>query len=127
MRSEHKFSIALVVGAVLMSAVAASVASATTGPAPHTLVSVMISDNAVKLSKKQVKDVTFVDFYIHNTGKLAHTLVMGREESVVVKAGQRVHFYVGFPVYGWYRYHVGLHGKPNMKGRFHIDSPQAPD
>jgi hypothetical protein len=71
--------------------------------------------------------VTFVDFYVHNTGKLSHTMVIGREESVVVKAGQRVHFYVGFPVYGWYRYHVGLHGKPKMKGRFHIDSPQPPD
>jgi hypothetical protein len=45
----------------------------------------------------------------------------------VVKPGGRVHFFVGFPVYGYYSYHVGLNGKPQQKGRFHIDSPQPPD
>jgi plastocyanin len=127
MRMQHKLVAAVAAGAVGVGAAVAGVADATTGPAPHTLVNVAISDTAIKLSKNQVQDVTFVDFYIHNNGKLSHTLVVGAQKSVVVKAGERVHFYVGFPVFGWYRYHVGLNGKPQMKGRFHIDSPQPPD
>ena len=113
--------------AVGTGAVLVGVASATTGPAPHTLVNVSISDNAIKLSKNQVADVTFVDFYIHNVGKLSHTMVVGIQKSAVLQPGQRVHFYVGFPVFVWYRYHVGVNGKPQMKGRLHIESPQPPD
>jgi uncharacterized cupredoxin-like copper-binding protein len=103
------------------------VAYATTGPAPHTEVNVQISDTAIKLSKYKVSDVTFVDFYIHNTGKLSHDMRIGRETSVAVRPGQRVHFYVGFPVYGWYSFRVHLHGTAKMKGRFHINAPQPPD
>jgi hypothetical protein len=117
----------LAVGTVAVGAVVGGVANATTGPAPHTEVNVVITDNTIKLSKTKVQDVTFVDFYIHNTGKLPHTMMIGREESVPLKAGEREHFYVGFPVYGWYRYKVKLNGKPSQKGRFHIDSPEPPD
>ena len=127
MRTEHKLAAALVAGTAAICAVVANVASATTGPAPHTEVTVVISDNTIKLSKSKVQDVTFVDFYIHNIGKLPHTMAIGRQESVVLKAGEREHFYVGFPVYGWYPYKVKLNGKPSQKGRFHIDSPQPPD
>lgn len=127
MRMQHKLVVAVAGGAVGIGAAVAGIADATTGPAPHTLVNVVISDSSIKLSKKEVQDVTFVDFYIHNTGKLAHTMAIGREESVTIKAGAREHFYVGFPVYGWYRYKVKLNGKPSQKGRFHIDSPQPPD
>jgi len=127
LRTEHKLAAALAAGTAAICAVVANVATATTGPAPHTEVNVVISDNTIKLSRTKVQDVTFVDFYIHNTGKVAHTMAIGREESVPVKAGAREHFYVGFPVYGWYRYKVKLNGKPSQKGRFHIDSPEPPD
>jgi hypothetical protein len=125
--SQAKLVAALVAGTVSVGAAAVGVAQATTGPAPHTLVNVSLNDTTIKLSKSRVADVTFVDFYIHNTGKLAHTMVVGIQKSVTVRPGARLHFYVGFPVYGWYRYHVGLHGKPRQKGRFHVDSPQPPD
>lgn len=127
MRRHHRVAALAGVAAAMVAAAIAGAADATTGPAPHTLVNVAISDKAIKLSKNKIADVTFVDFYLHNVGKLPHTMVIGKEESVVVRPGQRVHFYVGFPVFGWYRYHVGLHGTPKMKGRFHIDSPQPPD
>jgi len=127
MRRLDRLAVVLAGGAIAAGAGIAGVAGATTGPAPHTLVNVVISDNAIKLSRKQVSDVTFVDFYIHNVGKLDHDMRIGRETSVVIHPGQREHFYVGFPVYGWYPYKVHLHGKPQMKGRFHINSPQPPD
>jgi plastocyanin len=120
-------ALALATGAIAAGAAATGVAFATTGPAPHVLVNVTISDTAIRLSKKQVSDVTFVDFYLHNTGKLSHNMLIGRTESVAVKPGERVHFYVGFPVFGWYPYRVKLHGTPHMRGRFHINSPQPPD
>jgi len=127
MRRPRKLGFALAAAAIVGGAAVAGVASATTGPAPHTEVNVVISDNAIKLSKKQVSDVTFVDFYIHNVGKVSHDMSIGRQTSVVIHPGQREHFYVGFPVYGWYPYKVHLNGKPQMKGRFHINSPQPPD
>lgn len=127
MRRHQRFVALAGAAVVMVSAAIAGTAGATTGPAPHTLVNVAISDKAIKLSKNNTSDVTFVDFYLHNVGKVAHTMVIGREESVIVRPGQRVHFYVGFPVYGWYPYHVKLHGTPKMKGRFHIDSPEPPD
>lgn len=123
----QKLGFVLAAGATVAGAALAGAASATTGPAPHTEVNVVISDNAIKLSKKQVSDVTFVDFYIHNVGKLSHDMRIGRQTSVAIQPGQREHFYVGFPIYGWYSYQVHLHGKPQMKGRFHINSPQPPD
>ncbi len=125
--ARYKLVTALTAGTVAVGAVVAGVALATTGPGPHTLVKVVITDHSIKLSRKRVRDVTFVDFYLHNRGKRSHNLVVGASKSVVVRPGGRVHFYVGFPVYGWYRYHVALHGKRNMKGRFHIESPQPPD
>jgi hypothetical protein len=127
MRRPRKLGFALAAAAIVGGAAVAGVASATTGPAPHTEVNVVISDNAIKLSRKQVSDVTFVDFYIHNVGKVSHDMTIGRQTSVVIHPGQREHFYVGFPIYGWYRYKVHLNGKPQMKGRFHINSPQPPD
>jgi len=120
-------TLAPAIGAVSIGSVVTGVAYATTGPAPHTLVNVRISDTSIRLSKNKVRNVTFVDFYLHNVGKLRHNMRIGRETSVAVRPGQRVHFYVGFPVYGWYPYKVTLHGKPQMKGRFHIESPQPPD
>jgi hypothetical protein len=125
-RRQHRL-VAMLAGGVIATGAAVGVASATTGPAPHTLVNVVINDHAIKLSKKNVSDVTFVDFYIHNVGKLNHDMRIGRERSVVIHPGEREHFYVGFPVYGWYPYKVGLNGTPKMHGRFHINSPQAPD
>jgi hypothetical protein len=127
MRTEHKLAAVLAVGTAAVCAVVANVASATTGPAPHALVNVVVTDNTIKLSRKQVQDVTFVDFYVHNTGRLNHDMVVGGQKSAVVRPGERVHFYVGFPVFGWYPYHVSLNGKPQMKGRFHINAPQPPD
>jgi len=127
MRRQHKLVAALGAALVMAIGAAVGVASATTGPAPHTLVNVVISDHSIKLSKKKVSDVTFVDFYLHNVGKLTHDMRIGRETSVPVRPGQRVHFYVGFPVYGWYPYRVTLHAKKTMHGRFHINSPQPPD
>ena len=79
MRMQHKLVVAVAGGAVGIGAAVAGIADATTGPAPHTLVNVVISDSSIKLSKKEVQDVTFVDFYIHNTGKLAHTMAIGRK------------------------------------------------
>jgi hypothetical protein len=119
--------IAALVTATVALAAASGVAYATTGPAPHVLVNVTITNSAVTLSKHQIADITYVDFYLHNNSNQSHTLVIGIQHSVVVKPGGRVHFFVGFPVYGWYPYHVGLNGKPQQKGRFHIDSPQPPD
>lgn len=127
MRMQHKLVAALAAGTVGIGAAVAGVAGATTGPAPHTLVNVVITDSSIRLSKSHVHDVTYVDFYLHNTGKLSHDFIVGTSKSVVVKPGGRVHFYAGFPVFGWYRYHVALNGKPQMKGRFHIDSPELPD
>lgn len=126
MRKQHKL-FAMLAGGVIAAGGAVGIASATTGPAPHTLVNVVISDSAIKLSKNKVSDVTFVDFYIHNVGKLNHDMRIGRETSVVIHPGEREHFFVGFPVYGWYPYRVHLNGKPTMRGRFHINSPQPPD
>jgi hypothetical protein len=126
MRRPGRRALVLAAGVVSLGAVG-SVAYATTGPAPHTEVNVQISDTSIKLSKNKVSDVTFVDFYLHNVGKLSHDMRIGRETSVPVGPGQRVHFYVGFPVYGWYAYRVTLHAKPQMRGRFHINSPQPPD
>jgi hypothetical protein len=125
--NQTKLVAALVVGTVSLGAAAVGVARATTGPAPHALVNVSLNDKTIKLSKHKVADVTFVDFYIHNTGKLTHTMVVGIQKSLPIRPGARLHFYVGFPVFGWYRYHVGLHGKSTQKGRFHVDSPQPPD
>jgi hypothetical protein len=127
MRRPHKLGVVLAGGAILAGAAIAGVATATTGPAPHTEVNVVISDHAIKLSKNKVSDVTFVDFYIHNVGKLSHDMSIGRETSIAIHPGEREHFYVGFPVYGWYSYKVHLNGKPQMKGRFHINSPEPPD
>jgi len=118
---------ALAAGAVLAAVGAAGVARATTGPAPHTLVNVSISDTKLVLSKKSCADVTFVDFYLHNTGKKTHNFVVGATKSAILRPGQRVHMYVGFPVYGYYRYKVTLHANAKMHGRFHVDSPQPPD
>lgn len=105
----------------------AGIAHATTGPSPHTLVNVSISDTKLVLSRKSCADVTYVDFYLHNTGKKTHNFVIGATKSAVLRPGERVHMYVGFPVYGYYRYKVTLHAKPQMHGRFHVDSPQPPD
>lgn len=127
MRRHQRLTVPVGAVIVVVAAAIAGTAGATTGPAPHTLVNVSISDKTIKLSKNKTADVTFVDFYLHNVGKRTHTMIIGRQESVVVRPGQRVHFYVGFPVYGWYPYHVGLHGTAKMKGRFHIESPQPPD
>lgn len=127
MQKRTKLAAAAAAGVAVIATAVAGSASATTGPAPHVLVNVVITDKTVKLSTNHTADITYVDFYLHNRGKLSHTLVMGAAKSVVVKPGQRVHFYVGFPEFGWYSYHVGLHGKKSQKGRFHINSPQPPD
>ena len=98
MRMQHKLVAALAAGTVGIGAAVAGVAGATTGPAPHTLVNVVITDSSIRLSKSHVHDVTYVDFYLHNTGKLSHDFIVGTSKSVVVKPGGRVHFYAGFPV-----------------------------
>jgi len=127
MRRPHRLGFVLAAAGVVAGGAVAGVASATTGPAPHTLVNVVISDHSIKLSRSKVRDVTFVDFYIHNVGKVSHNMRIGRETSVPVRPGQREHFYVGFPVFGWYPYKVTLHGMAKMHGRFHINSPEPPD
>lgn len=103
------------------------VAHATTGPAPHVLVNVLITDTSVRLSKSSVSDVTYVDFYLHNAGKMRHNFVMGATKSLDLRPGERMHFYVGFPVFGYYRWRVTVHATPRMKGRFHVEAPQPPD
>ena len=102
-------------------------AGGTTGPMPHALVNVSITDSKTVLSKRAVANITYIDFFVHNVGKVTHNFVVGEQQTAVLRPGARVHFYVSFPVYGYYRYKVTVHGKPGMKGRFKIDSPQAPD
>jgi plastocyanin len=102
-------------------------AGGTTGPAPHILVNVSINDSKTVLSKRAVADVTYVDFFVHNVGKLTHNFQIGDQKTAVLRPGGRVHFFVSFPVYGYYRYKVTVHGTPGMAGRFKIDSPEAPD
>jgi plastocyanin len=118
---------ALVTVAAVGGSVVAGSAHATTGPAPHILVNVSITDTTTKLSKLHVADVNYVDFFLHNTGKLAHNFVIGGQKSLVLKPGTREHFFVGFPVFGFYPYKTTLNGKPGMKGRFKVDSPEPPD
>lgn len=135
MRSNHRTQSGKLVVTAAVSAVAtllagsvvAGRAHATTGPAPHILVNVSINDTKTALSKLHVADVNYVDFFLHNTGKVTHNFVIGSQKSRVLRPGERLHFFVGFPVYGYYRYRTTLHGKPGMKGRFKVDSPQAPD
>jgi plastocyanin len=112
---------------VLAGAVVAGRAEATTGPAPHVLVNVAITDSKTTLSKLHVQDVNYVDFFLHNNGKLSHNFRIGTQTSRALKPGAREHFFVGFPVFGYYRYSTTLHGKPGMKGRFKVDSPEPPD
>lgn len=122
-----KLRIALLVTATSVAIMSVGGAHATTGPEPHTLVNVSINDVRTTLSKYNVKNVTFVDFYIHNTGKLPHNFVIGTQKSRTLRPGERLHFYVGFPVFGYYHYKTTLNGKPGMRGKFHIDTPQLPD
>jgi plastocyanin len=91
------------------------------------MVSVRISDSRITLSKYRVHDVTYVDFYLHNTGKLAHNFAIGTQESQTLAPGERLHFFVGFPVYGYYHYRSTVHPKPAMRGRFKVEAPQPPD
>ena len=112
---------------LLAGAVVAGRAHATTGPAPHVLVNVSITDSKTTLSKLHVQDVNYVDFFLHNNGKVSHNFRIGSQTSRALKAGEREHFFVGFPVFGFYRYSTTLHGKPGMKGRFKVDSPEPPD
>jgi plastocyanin len=102
-------------------------ATATTGPSPYTVVKVQITDGKMTLSKLHVSHVTFVDFIVHNTGKLTHNFSIGGYSTHALKTGQTQHLYVGFPVSGKYKYSCTLHATAGMAGSFRISEPEPPD
>lgn len=113
--------------ALTASVFAGGAARATTGPAPHVLVRVKLTDSRITLSKYRVADVTYVDFYLHNAGRRTHNFVIGTQRSMTLRPGERLHFFVSFPVFGFYRFRSTVHARPAMRGRFDVESPQPPD
>jgi len=119
-------SAALLVTLGVLGGYGAGAASATTGPDPHVALNVTLRDGRIVLAKHAVHDVTYVDFLVHNAGKLSHNFKIGDLSTPAVKAGQTVHLLVAFPVYGKYRYRCTLHGTPKMAGWFQVDRPLPP-
>jgi plastocyanin len=112
---------------VLMAAcVGAGTAAATTGPAPYAVVNVSLKDTRIILSKLRVHDVTYVDFQVHNAGKLRHNFRIGGLGTSTLKPGQTEHLLVAFPAYGSYRFSCTVHPAPKMSGAFQVDRPIAP-
>ena len=102
-------------------------ATATTGPSPYTVVQVQITDGKMVLNKLHVSHVTFVDFVVHNSGKLSHNFTIGGYSTHPLNKGQTQHLYVGFPVSGKYKYACTLHATAAMTGSFRISEPTPPD
>ena len=111
---------------VTVAGVVASSASATTGPDPYAIVKVALTDNGITLSQKRVHDVTYVDFLVHNGGKLRHDFRIGGVGTPQVRPGQTVHLLVSFPQYGTYKYVSTVHASPRMRGSFRVDRPVPP-
>ena len=104
----------------------AATAPATTGPDPHVALKVTVRDGRIDLAKHAVHDVTYVDFLVHNAGKLTHNFKIGDVSTAPLRAGQTVHLLVAFPAYGKYRYKCTIHATPKMAGWFQVDRPVAP-
>ena len=104
----------------------AGAAFATTGPNPYAIVNVRLTDQRITLSKVGVHDVNYVDFLVHNAGKVPHNFTIGGLGSKSVRPGQTVHLVVAFPVYGKYRYSCSLKCTRTMKGLFQVDRPVPP-
>jgi plastocyanin len=105
---------------------AVGAAPATTGPDPHVALNVSLHDGSIVIAKHAVHDVTYVDFLVHNAGKLTHNFTIGGVGTPPLKAGQTRHLLVAFPSYGKYRYRCTIHGTPKMTGVFQVDRPVPP-
>ena len=117
----------LLATAVLVVACAgAGTAFATTGPAPYATVHVSLRDNRIVLSTVHVHDVTYVDFQVHNAGKLRHNFRIGGLGTSSLKPGQTEQLLVAFPAYGKYRFSCTIHPAPKMSGSFEVDRPLPP-
>ena len=101
-------------------------AFATTGPAPYAVVNVSLRDTRIVLSKLRVHDVTYVDFQVHNAGKLHHNFRIGGLGTSSLRPGQTEHLLVAFPAYGTYRFSCTVHPAPKMSGAFQVDRPLPP-
>jgi len=119
-----------VLGAVasLLAAVGVGVnaALATTGPDPYVVVNVRLTDAQIVLHPLRVSNVTFVDFLVHNAGKLTHNFSIGGHSTRALKPGQTAHLFVGFPVEGAYPFLATVHAKPAMRGRLRVLFPVRP-
>jgi uncharacterized cupredoxin-like copper-binding protein len=104
----------------------ASSALATTGPDPYAIVKVALTDEGITLSQKSVHDVTYVDFLVHNGGKLPHDFRIGGLATRQVRPGQTVHLVVAFPQYGKYKYASTVHASAKMRGAFQVYRPVTP-
>lgn len=123
----RRLAILAAIAALTVGAVAVMNAAATTGPSPYTVVQVHITDGKLVLSNLHVSHVTFVDFVVHNSGKLSHNFSIGGYSTHPLNKGQTQHLYVGFPVSGKYKYSCTLHATAQMTGLFHISEPAPPD
>ncbi len=101
-------------------------ASATTGPDPHVALKVTITDSKITLAKHAVHDVTYVDFLVHNAGKVTHNFKIADLSTPALRPGQTAHLLAAFPGYGKYRYKVTVHGTKAMAGWFTVDRPLPP-
>src|SRR6266536_4192650 len=123
----HRSAAALLVTGVLVAGgVGASTAFATTGPDPYVVVKVSLKDGQIFLSRLSVHDVTYVDFLVHNAGKLRHNFRIGGIATSYLRPGQTAHLVVAFPVYGKYRFLCTVHPTPKMRGWFQVDRPVQP-
>jgi hypothetical protein len=123
----HKPAAALLSSVVLVAGYSGvSTASATTGPDPYAVVNVSLRDGRVVLSRLRVHDVTYVDFLVHNGGKLHHDFSIGGVATKSLKPGQTVHLLVAFPAYGKYEFVSTVHATAKIKGSFQVDRPEAP-
>jgi hypothetical protein len=117
----------LLVTVVLVAGyVGANAAFATTGPDPYDIVNVSLRDGRIILSKLRVHDVTYVDFLVHNAGKLHHNFRIGGVTTKSLRPGQTAHLLVAFPAYGKYRFVCTIHATPKMSGSFQVDRPAPP-
>jgi hypothetical protein len=100
--------------------------SATTGPDPHVVVKVSLRDGRIVLAKHAVHDVTYVDFLVHNAGKLSHNFRIGGISTAALRPGQTVHLLVAFPAYDRYQYRCTVHATQKMTGWFEVARPLPP-
>jgi plastocyanin len=123
----HRSAATLLVTVVLIvGSVSASAAFATTGPNPYAIVKVSLQDSRIILSSYRVHDVTYVDFLVHNAGKLHHNFRIGGIATKSMPPGQTTHLLVAFPAYGKYRFVCTIHGTAKMSGSFQVDRPVQP-